>query len=379
MKKQIKWGILSSALIMSANEGQVDYSKCRDYLTPSGGVFGGYSGRPAGYLPFELKQDGSIEPHQDVVSYEKDKDGRTEVITYEIPSYMAGVFDPSRGGGGFYSNKASEDDNKRSNPFKQDMRKVLVRIERNDQGHLTKIVTNNNLTPGELSGIQKRNNEYLRENMSEEQLQAFKKKNGGQEIESPLYQRKGSEISLKILNGQCVPVEHEERYHVEAKADGETRGQRIYNTELCHDINDFLNEHPETAACFDPKINKKMSDIFKSYYREPKPLPQGGGFPGYGSGGGLIGGFGGGFGGLGFGLDANIMRHTMRLGDGEQQKKFDQAMGSSPVITSQMILQGCYQMGLGSFIDDPTIWQKTGAVSGGGNGHGGPSSPAVGR
>lgn len=370
MKKSMQKALVGSALVLCAplwaQESQVDYSKCQEFLTPSLEQQRGLGSQPAGYLPFDIGEDGSIQPHQDVVSYEQDKDNGSEVITYEVPDYAAGVIP---GGGGFYGGASS--DPERTNPYKMKMRKVQVRIERDDEGQLSKIVTDNNFSTRELSQIQKRNTENFLASMNEQQQENFKKMNGDKDFSLPLYQRAGAEISFKIQNGQCVAVEHDERYLVEAKPDGESTQRTVYNTELCHEIDDFLNEHPETAACFNPEINKKMSDIFKSYYEPPKPISSEN-HPGFF--GGMMGGFAGGglsgFGGFGMGsygipdLDSELMMHSMR-GQGHEdiQAQMDRRMGRSPVISSHMILQRCYDYGLGSFIDDPTLWEKAGVTA----------------
>lgn len=149
----------------------------------------------------------------------------------------------------------------------------------------------------------------------------------------------------------------------------ETVDQRVYNTELCHEIDNFLNKHPETAACFNPDLNKKMSKIFKNYYEPPKN--NFGGYGPYGSqfggGFGMGGSLGGPYGGVVNSLETHIMKHSAGDGNEEFLKNIDMARlyksgGNSPVISSHMILENCYSQGLGSFIDDPTIWEAAGVA-----------------
>lgn len=366
MKKTINTAAISCLVVLStsawAASGQADYSKCRDFLTPQakGAVSSGFNANPAGYLPFDIEDDGSIKPHDDVVSYEQNKDGGNEVITYEIPSYMTGISGNIPVRGGFYRADSS-DSNKRTNPYRVDMRKVEVRIERDEQGNISEIITDNNFSEGELKGIQDRISKHQLENMNEQMRNNMRSYLGDEEFKAPIHQRAGANISLRVQNGECVPIEHEERFLIEPKPEGRTVDRSIYNTELCHDINDFLNEHPETAACFNPDLNNKMVDIFKKYHKPQEMI----GFGGAGIGGGF-GGMGGMMGGpYGYpsDLESLLMSYSMRGGNDEMNQQFEKAAGRSPVIASHTILQGCYNMGLGSFIDDPTLWEEAGAVS----------------
>lgn|GEM_PF-4874732 len=326
----------------------MDYSKCRDFLTPKPSKNNlGFRASPAGYLPFDIADDGSISPHGDVIRSEKSKDGRSHFISFEIRDDYA------------YLSKTDTDSEKRTNPHRVPMRKVTVEIERDDQGHISKIITDNKLNKTELQKIQDNLTKHQLANMNEHQLKNMENFLQDEEYQAPFYQRTGANVSLRVQNGECVPIEQEERFLTEPKPEGLTKKRKLYNTELCHDIDEFLKEHPETAACFNPELNSKMAKIFKDYYPRPEMNEFGGGM--YGPG---VGGHGPGHSND---LESKLGSHSLRGKNSKMNQQLDIAIGRSPVISSQMILQDCYNMGLGSFIDDPTLWEAAGAVSNSGN------------
>ena len=127
-----------------------------------------------------------------------------------------------------------------------------------------------------------------------------------------------------------------------------------FNTNLCKDIDQFLKQNPEAASCFKKGLNDKMTSIFRKYNSHAIPA-------------GID------VGGYGYGLHANSLEMQINKGrfmptNPEKETKMRKSMGTSPVIIGHMILQNCYQRGLGSFIDDPKIWEKAVSSSEGGEG-----------
>lgn len=356
MQKLIVMSLFVSSLAWSAT----DYSKCSNYLKPSfeelgyGGFTGGigspnsgmYGGGPLGYLPFEIDDKGKITPHDDVKSYMASDNG-DETIMFEMPSFIP-VSDP----------------NKKTNPYKQNMRQVSVEIKRNGSGEIQEIVYDQNYTQAELTAMHAQLQEFYQQSKPEEQRKQndeWAKQNGQEGFQVPFFTQSATTVKFDIKNGQCVPMEVKNESLLEPKVDGSTYETTQMNTPLCKDIRDFLNENPEAAACMKSDLNKKMGDIFSKYTPEGFGMPGGSigigvGFPG----GGINGGYGmGGFGMPMWGM--SIENYLMAnqnpewIPEGEREAYFAR-FGSSPVITGNMLYQQCIDNGLSPILEDESIW-----------------------
>tara|TARA_B100001971_G_scaffold37960_1_gene33010 strand:+ start:54905 stop:56032 length:1128 start_codon:yes stop_codon:yes gene_type:complete len=350
--------ILLLSLLLSSFAYSADYTKCAQYLNPSmnyledspsinpgiGGGFGTFG--PLGYLPFEIDNTGKVTPHNDVVSYSQEENGN-ESITFEMPSFVP-----------------DNNPNKTGNPFKQKMRQVKVNIQRAENGDIQNIIYDESLTQAEIDAMQASARTFYEQNTPEEirkQNEQWAKSAGLESYQLPFYAQSKKTLSFEIKNGQCVPMELKNEALIEAKADGNTFETTQSNTALCKEIDEFLEQNPEAAACLKSDLNTKMADIFKKYI--PNQSSGGWGYPG-------IGGMGVGYGGMGFGgyggygmpmygmsLENYLMgSQSLEYIPEDQRDAYLARIGSSPVITGNMLYQNCIDGGLGPIIEDESIW-----------------------
>lgn len=321
-----------------------DYSKCTNFLNPkgfsgSGGQGGlGFSMMP--YTPFSLQNDGTIKPHNDVISYKHDDEKMQDIIVYEMPSY----------------DHISPENLESSNPYKQRMRRLSVTIQRDDKGEIVEILNDQNISQSDIDR-QVKMQRKLYESTTPEETRKRREEQSGGNFQLPFYAHSSTRIKFEIKNGQCVPVESKNTALVEPKKDGKTFETTNFNLNLCKDIDNFLNENPDAASCFKKNLNQQVSSIFNKYVGQNSQYPSP--MPGFGMGG-PIGGFYGGYNAYGFGSLEQKMSLGKFWGEEDAKENMRKLTGSSPVITSHMILQNCYDIGLGSFIDDPKVWEKTG-------------------
>ncbi len=344
MKKPIYKTLLLITLSLSSAHA-ADYSKCQDVINPhrgfgNGGQGGGFGFSMAPYLPFSLQKDGKIKPHDDVISYKYDDDKKQDTIVYEMPTY----------------DFMTPEDLESSNPYKQKMRRVTVTIQRDDKGEITEIKNDQNISQADIDKQVKMQREMHERNTSEEMRKQWKE-SFGDDYQLPFYGHSSTTIKFEIKNGQCVPVKSVNTALVEPKKDGQTFDTTNYNLNLCKDIDNFLKKNPDAASCFKKDLNKEVSSIFDKYIDQKTQYP--GQMGGFGMGG-FMGGPYGGYGSFGLGSLEQQLNHGKFWGNEDQKQNIRKTTGSSPVITSHMILQNCYNQGLGSFIDDPKIWEKTG-------------------
>ena len=339
----LKSTIALSLLYSTSIFANIDYSKCAEFLNPKPQYQGLYGNTSRPYLPFELKPDGKVNPHKDVISYKNDKTKNQEVIVYEMP---------------YFEFPSSEQSNLQ-NPFKQKMRRVSVRIQRDENGNISEIVNDQNISQAEIDKqVKLQKDLYLKNTPPEivKQHQQMSEQNGV-EFHLPFQAMSHETTKFEIKNGQCVPLESKSSFLIEPKVGGNTHESNNFNTNLCKDINDFLSKNPEAAACFKKDLNQKMSSIF-SKYSAPKTNNLGmgmgmGGYPWMGSLGGIYG----------FGMMTRLDSHLLfnsgtAWGNDEQVENYRKMSGTSPVITGHMILQDCQTSGLTSFIEDTEIWKE---------------------
>lgn len=359
MQKLIILGMLISSTVFGA-----DYSKCSQFLNPSMSYFedspsinpgvgmGGGLGMfgPLGYIPFQMDNNGKITPHDDVISYSQDDNGN-ESITFELPSYIP-----------------DNNPNKIGNPYKQKMRQVKVNIVRAENGEIQEIVYDESLTQAEIDSMQASAQAYYEQNTPEEirkQNDQWARSAGQESYQPPFFAQKSKKLSFEIKNGQCVPMELTNESLIEPKVDGNTFASTQLKTQLCKDIKDFLNEHPEAAACLKTDLNKKMSDLFKSHLPEQTNGYGGYGYPGIGGGAPGIGMGYGGLGGFGMpmwgmGIESYLMSsQNPEWIPAEQRDAYFARVGSSPVITGNKLYQQCVDSGLSPLLDDESIWVNT--------------------
>lgn len=350
----LKAAITTSIVFSTSSFANVDYSKCSEYLSPRTPFGGGFASI---YQPFQLESDGKITPHEDVISYNHDRTKNQEIIVYELPTYEFSTLDQ----------------NNMQNPYKQKMRRVTAIIQRNENGQITEITNDQNITQSEIDKqVKLQRDLYLKNTPPEvvKQHEEMYAQNGlGSHL--PFLRLDKQTTNFEIKNDQCVPVDSKNHFLIEPKADGSTYESKLFDINLCKDIDSFIEQNPEAAACFKKNLNEKISAIFQKY-SPPQPTMPGGGFPGMGMGlGGSFPGMGymgytgisGGFGMMSR-LDSQLLTNFGILqGNEEQVDNFRKMTGSSPVITGHMILQECHTNGLTSFIDDEDIWEEQAAPS----------------
>lgn len=348
------------SLLVSSFAWAADYSKCSNFLNPPwpsfedsssinpgvglGGGIGGFGA--LGYLPFSLDEKGKIKPHDDVVSFSEDSNGN-QTIVFELPSYVP-----------------DNNPNKQVNPFKQKLRQAQINIQRNDAGEITQIAFDQNLTQIEIDALMKNARTFYEQNTPEEvrkKNDEWARQNGNENgYQPPFFAEKSKIATFEIKNGQCVPMGIRSEAHIEPKKDGATFKSSQLNTPLCKELKDFLSENPEAAACLKSDLNNKISNIFKKYAPEPQ---FGFGFNGpYGAGGGGFptGGFGmGGYGMPMWGMSLEnyltANKNPDWIPEGQRDAYFAR-VGSSPVITGNMLYQQCIDTGLSPILDDESIW-----------------------
>lgn len=348
MKKTLYKSLLVFTVCTSAAHA-VDYTKCMEFINPKD-PFSSKSVGNAGwgmmgiYRPFELLSDGKIKPNDDVISYDTIDDKNQEVIQYDMPTF--GVI------------SLNESDKK--NPFKHDTKRITVIIQRDDKGNIVEIINDENVSQSDIDQQVKIQRAHWERNTPEEMKRPYKRleEKSGQKIQLPFSRYASSSVKFEVKNGQCVPVESKNKILIEPKKDGQTFETTNYNVNLCKDIDNFLTKNPEAASCFKKDLNKQITSIFERYKPKDQQFssmvgPFGGGI-GYG---GVNSGFGMSF---GFGSVEQMMSQGMFWGDEDQKSAIRKTTGSSPIIAGHMILQNCYNQGLGTFIDDPSIWEEAG-------------------
>jgi hypothetical protein len=377
------------ALLISSSAYATDYSKCSSSLNPDPYEYykdGSTEPMPYhGMFPFKLTDDGQVKPIDGIVSYEKNEEGNKEVIEYNIASMIKPqtIEDIKKGDIGAWPT------------FNPQKRKVKTIITRNEQGDIVQIKTDHNFTQEELNIMfnnQQNNFRAFADPKMVENLDKEAKKNGKERYEIPFSYNKNETLNFEVKNGKCVLISQQQETAFGNKLDSPSVTNSQFNVNLCKDIDNFINKHPEATACFKADLNKKMSSIFDKYVDKSKyglggagagnvgPMVPGVGigYPGTGGGGyGVPGGVpmgahgrpnfnSGGFGGFGmmgygFDLEMRILGQGGGLpwleGDNKGKESVYRRMQSSPTILGANLLQNCYDRGLGTYIDDPSLWK----------------------
>ena len=211
-----------TSIFLLAPAMAADYSKCKEFFSPSG------LGNPS----FSMDKDGKITPHPYVISYESDDKNKEEHISY-VNDY---------------------------NLAHSDLLKTT--IKRDDKGDIIEITHANDYTQENLDRMKKTLRRYS--------------------PNSPFLAFSHSTIKLEIRNGECVPVKATAHNLIQPKVGGTTRPSSLYNTKLCKELDDFLKEHPEAEACFKDDLNDKVSKIFEPYKSYQAVYGMGGGMSPHG-------------------------------------------------------------------------------------------------
>ena len=162
----------------------------------------------------------------------------------------------------------------------------------------------------------------------------------------------GTRTEFEIRNGQCIPTK---RVELLERSNGEKTQSITFNTDLCKDIQDLIDENPQVSEVFNTALGKSMNEIFLKYEDNFK-TDEARGIKS-------------------FFTHEEIMQHTNytlhRNNDrndlavlifagyvaGKKLERVDQqSMGLSPLIAAQSIYGKCYYKGLYPFLRDPTLW-----------------------
>tara|TARA_Y100000782_G_scaffold84715_1_gene91832 strand:- start:25786 stop:26742 length:957 start_codon:yes stop_codon:yes gene_type:complete len=301
----MKISLIFTSFLLIGTASATDYSKCKEFFTPQEGLS----------TPFVIDKTGKITPNGNVISYVLDDENKQELFTFKHPS-------------GSMAEKA----------------KAIVKRGVNNE--ITEITFGYLLTQKDIDRINSNNIQFQAKG-NPELVRRLSKNN-------PYFSTYShTTTKIEIKNGQCVPSNQVSHNLVEPRVDGRTITSNLFDMKLCKDLEQFIDDNPEAAACFDPKLNKQVSSIFSNYQqRSGSTFAVGGG----------IGGFNAGFPGVSTGLygrvDSLINMENQLWGNEEYKKNIRKYSGRSPIISGHMILQDCYISGLGSFIKDPKIWKE---------------------
>lgn len=143
-----------------------------------------------------------------------------------------------------------------------------------------------------------------------------------------IYQTK---IQFAVRNGQCVTTtvqfatnNHELNLNIN---NGKKEGySTLAHLDLCKDIEHFLKQNPKASACLDKNLNNKMYFLFN------KHLSQDTGH---------------------LNLDSfNVQKGQQSFESMAIKSRFSNGVQHTPIIYGNIMLQRCYDMGLGHFLKD---------------------------
>lgn len=281
-----------------------DYSTCSEVFNRHGW---GHS-----YYPFEPSKDGSVKPIAGVNNFKFDKETGTYIVEEKVEL---------------------------QEPYSQKKQVHLII-------HQLKIDSNGNWISYES-----------KDQNARKSIEKFKTQEARKPSKDSLFSlmpdRKifnvSRKIDFKMQNDLCVPLEgvtDDIVVTVSPKVNGAKEFYenqivtREFNTELCHDLLKFLEKNPQVEACFDPKVNMAIGELFGKYlYKKDAEK--------FGVYGPSITGIGIGVGGL----PAQDLESQLRSAS-------DKLTGKSPVITAHSILESCKWNPLASAAFNEKIWEK---------------------
>ena len=233
-------------LFVPAAYADVDYSKCMRFFNnnPSKeGNIKGYRVKISGpfvpqrlrYIPFHLQPNGQIDLHEGAkISQERNSAGKIirETITYHSPSLE--------------SLETLGPDQLKGN------KETKIIIERNSHGYITGITENVGLVSGE--------------DEENKEIERIKSWNGGDAELAFAYL--GTQTTFKVEAGECVATESKELIaHMKNGKRQETE-IIVFNTKLCHEIDEFIYKNTEARGTFDKTLNDKMVAVLLEHARE---------------------------------------------------------------------------------------------------------------
>ena len=303
------------ALFLLNNAVATDYSKCMNFLDPrtSHAPPGSSYSAPNKILFFRLRDNGKVEPNSQVLSYTIDKNKKQEVVNSTLPAFALSM------------DLIRED----IDPVK-DIRSVKSIIQRDENGNIIEIRRDLNLSSTDLKRIKNRQEKFWK--------QKNKANPNAKNYYPPVFSTLSHHVTkFEARNGQCVPVESQSLFLTEPKKNGKTATYTHFNLNLCKDIKDFFQKNPDAESCFRRDLNRKMTSIFSKYsskYLHPAQKPS-----------------------SLYSFSQSLERQIDKFA--YMRELGDKNRGKSPVIAGNMILQKCRDIGLGPFLNDPSIWKKT--------------------
>lgn len=309
-----------------------DYSKCARFFNNYDSKEGnqkGYRIKRGGpfvpqrlrYVPFHLMADGSIVLHKGAAMEEEiTRAGRVgrQIITHQ-------------------SRTIESLETLDSDKLSQETRPVKVVIERNSDGDITAITENIDLIPEE------------EEDDEIERITNWV--DGDTEL---AFAYKGTRTTFTVRAGECVPLESEElivRYKDGRKQESKIR---VFDTELCRQIEEFVIENPEARATYGRNLNDKMASLFAEHASElifPEDKEKE--FLSNSKIDELVNGvFKGSLRSLKIQILAGYMTGTQIMSLRQRE------IGMSPIISANMVLANCHYQRLGSFIDNSEFWTE---------------------
>ena len=231
--------LLSGAPFLTSTAAEVDYSECAEFFNndaPTEGNAKGYRNKRSGpfvprrlrLIPFDLQDDGSVKLHA----------GAT-LSTQEHPNGAI-----SKQTIVHQSSPLQDLEKLASDKFSGETRRVESVIERNTQGHITKIIENRGLVT------------------QEEQDREIARMAEWSRYDLP-FAYVETQTSFTVTKGQCVPLESREI--VVRERNGKKVQSHIvaFDTRLCRRINEFLYKRPGVLEFFSSDTGEAMIDLFE--------------------------------------------------------------------------------------------------------------------
>ena len=175
------------------------------------------------YIPFDLKDDGSLSVHSDA---RLSHSGRHEVITYESPDIV-------------FLESLEEDSAPRTS------RAVQTIVERNSQGHITAIVENRGLVADEDAEIKR-----------------IEQWSGNPDL---AFSYKETRTTFAIVQGVCVPMSSNEIVVRKQNAQRQLLKIPVFDTKFCQAIRHFGRENRTIWGSFNRTMNSRMNDLFREH------------------------------------------------------------------------------------------------------------------
>lgn len=347
----------------------VDYSRCMDYINAPYGGFNGI-GTGFGLLPIRLQADGSIQSFGPAVKNHRSTD-EADIVEFETPRMGYPTQDRTTG---------------QMIPGEIQQRRMQVVITKDERGRPASIRIEDPITQQEINTQLELSRSIRDSMMSDEQKAHFEELAERFDWSTdPFFSHASAHVTnFNIRNNTCVVDEAVTEILTEPKVGGRTQRVPQFNTELCRDLHDFIQNNPDAAACFRSNLNSSVDRIFSKYRAHYSGDNFNPGIAPYGVG--AYGGFGGGPIGMGMGVGGmgmgSIGAYAPTLTT-ELHPMNSEVLESSPVIRANRLLGLCRNYRLEPFYTDETIWQRAQGGGGGNSTEGGEGGsrifPTLGR